>query len=456
MTITQSAASAPHHEALRSSAMPAEPRKGTPWLLAFLCFLIPALPSFIVLPGPLKSNGSPARMIAVLFFGLTILGFILIRRTATTRTVRPGVALILLYFLLQLLIFGVGITRLDGTIVESSKTRWMIMMTAYTGVALYAMTRVETERQCTIVLGCLTIGLTFACVVGLLQKTGIDLRYLFQPPGFVVNAEDLGLSDRLGSTRAMATSGHAIEFSVLAAVTVPMTLHFARCAASRPVRWLALLAFGLALLAVPAAVSRTGAVCLAAALCVYLWNFKVRELAVAVVCGAVWVVAYIATFPSTANALWETIVRSEQDESVHGRTADYATVSETFRAHPVFGLGLGATPPTEYGFLDNEWLQAIVQGGIVGATAIIVLAAGGIFGISAALRTAATRRERDRAYAMGSAFVAILASSFTFDLFSYQQATLIFFILFGLLWSKFKIPLPEAIGTSRSPHYGAE
>src|SRR5262249_50964415 len=41
----------------------------TPWLLAFLCILIPALPSFVVLAGPLKSNGSPARMIAVLLLG---------------------------------------------------------------------------------------------------------------------------------------------------------------------------------------------------------------------------------------------------------------------------------------------------------------------------------------------------------------------------------------------------
>jgi O-antigen ligase len=368
--------------------------------------------------------------------------------------VRPGIALILLYFLLQLAIFGVGLTRLGSSVVEASKTRWMIMMISYTAVALYAMTRVETERQFTIVLGCLAIGLTFMCVVGLLQKTtAIDLRYLFQPPGFVVNTESVGEAERFGSTRVPATSGHPIEFSVLAAVTVPLTIHFARYAASRQVRWLAMLACGFALLALPAAVSRTGVVGIGAALLVYMWRFKVWELALAVIGAAVWVAGYIALVPATANALWETITNSEHDDSVLGRTADYAVVSKTFHDHPVFGLGLGANPPTEYGYLDNEWLMAIVQGGSVGAAAMIMLTAGGIFGISAALRTATTPLERDRAYAIGAAFVAILTSSATFDLFSYQQASLIFFLLFGLLWANYKVLVPEA-RTARLESFG--
>ena len=61
------------------------PAERTPWLLGFLCLLIPVLPTYVVLPGPLKSNGSPARMIAVMFFGLVVLGFVMVRRTAHAR-----------------------------------------------------------------------------------------------------------------------------------------------------------------------------------------------------------------------------------------------------------------------------------------------------------------------------------------------------------------------------------
>jgi hypothetical protein len=431
-------------------------RERTPWLLAFLCLLIPILPSYSVPPGPLKGNGSPAKLLALALFGLAVLGFVLVRRTTTTRRLRPGVVLILVYLLMVLAVYAVGLSHVDSAIVESNKTRVMIVVIANVGVALYAMVRADTARQRTILLGCLAVGLTFNCVVGLFQSsTNIDLHLLLQPPGFVDNQTDQGrgipatLTERFGARRAFGTSGHAIEFSVLAAVTVPLTIHLARYAAQRPVRLLAALACGVALLAVPAGVSRAGVVALAAALLVYIWTFKLRQLGVAVLATAVALVAEFLAAPRAGQALWQTITNSAADSSVLERVADYAKVSVTFHDHPVFGLGLGASIPAEYGFLDNEWLQALVQGGVVGLVAMIVLGGGGIFGIAAALRGAGTRRERDQAYAIGAMFIGILASSYTFDLFSFQQASLLFFLLFGLLWSHFTISTTEA-GAARA------
>jgi O-antigen ligase len=443
------------NDPLAKSIDPAEPRERTPWLLGILCLLIPILPAFVVPAGPLKSNGSPAKLIAVLLFGLATLGFIFVRRTASTRTLRPGVFVILLYFLLQLMVYGVGLTHTDGAIVEANKTRAVIILVASVGVSLYVLSRVRTARQRNIALGCLAIGLTFACLVGFLQAVAnIDLRFLFQPPGFVQNidAENLQASQRLGATRVGGTSPHPIEFSVLAAITVPLTIYFARNAARTDVRLAAVLACGLALVSMPAAGSRTGVVALAVALFVYMWNFKVGQIALALAAGSAVIVSYIAVLPNTAEALWHAITGAREDTSILDRIADYAEVSRTFRAHPVFGLGLGGAPPDVYGLLDNEWLRAIVQGGTVGVTAMIVLSGGGIFGISAALRAAGNRTERDQAYMLGAIFVAILASSFTFDLFYYQQTTLIFFIVFGLLWCNFTVSLPEGQNDAKRYH----
>jgi polysaccharide biosynthesis protein PslJ len=458
MTIGQTTARlnhAVHNDPLVRSIDPAEPRERTPWLLGFLCLLIPILPAFVVPAGPLKSNGSPAKVIAVLFFGLAVLGFILIRRTASTRALRPGVVIILLYFLLQLAVYGVGLTHTDSTLVEANKTRAVIILVANVGVALYILSRIRTTRQRNIVLGCLAIGLTFACLVGLLQAlTNIDLRFFFQPPGFVKNidTENLQLEQRLNATRVIGTSQHPIEFSVLAAATVPLTIYFARNAAKRQARLAAVLACGLALVSMPAAGSRTGVVAFVAALLVYMWSFKLGQLAFGLVAGSALVVIYIAALPNMAQALWGAITGAREDPSIQGRLADYAQVSRTFRDNPVFGIGLGGAPPDEYGLLDNEWLRAIVQGGTLGLTAMIVLAGGGIFGLAAALRRANTRPQREQAYVLGSMFVAILASSFTFDLFFYQQSTLILFIVFGVLWSNFTVSLPSrnhATGSSR-------
>jgi hypothetical protein len=449
MTTGQPATTAsPENRALDRFPEP-QARKRTPWLLAFLCLLIPILPSYLVPPGPLKSNGSPAKLIAFILFGLAVLGFVLIRRTASTRTIRPGFVLILVYCLIVLMVYGVGLTHIDSAGIELTKTRAILQVVAAVGVALYAMRRVETTRERSIVLGCLAIGLTFNCVVGLLQSlTHIDLHLLFQPPGFVLNTapEYLSLNggiptltERFGAYRAFGTSGHAIEFSVLAAVAVPLTIHFARFAANRQARLLAAVAAVVALSAMPTGISRSGILALAAALLVYMCALSLRELGVAVVAGAVALLVGFVAAPHSARALWETITNSAEDPSVLHRVAGYIKVSQTFHEHPLFGLGLGGSPPAEYGFLDNEWMQALVQGGIVGVVGMIVLAGGGMFGLAAALRDAATPRERDQAYAMGAVFAGILASSYTFDLFSFQQATLVFFILFGLLWSNFTI-----------------
>jgi O-antigen ligase len=450
------------HKDFGASPIASEPlHERPPWLLALLCFLVGALPTVVVPPGPLRSNGSPVRIIAIIFFGLVILGFVLMRRTTSTRSVRPGIMVIVLYLVLILAIYGVGLIHwgaagvrdmLSDWVIESSKTRTMLQMLANIGVALYILRRVETARQRAILLGCLAIGLTFACAVGVLQQANIDLRYLLKPPGFVLNIEDVALSERAGAKRVVGTSQHAIEFSVLAAVTVPLTIHFARFAGNRNIRWLALLACGLALLAIPAAISRTGVLAIAAALGVYMWNVKLRALALSIVAGAAAIMGYMAAFPAVAHALQQTIVNSEQDESVLARRADLATVSETFRAHPIFGLGLGGSPPSEYGFLDNQWLQAIVQGGIVGLAAMIVLTGGCIFGFSAALRVATTPRERDEIFMLGAMFAAILVSSFTFDVFAYQQSALILFIVFGLLWCRVKVPLPDAETEKQRAH----
>jgi polysaccharide biosynthesis protein PslJ len=426
-----------------------QPGERKPWLLGFVCFLIPALPTYVVLPGPLKSNGSPARMIAVLLFGLVILGFVLVRRTAHAPRVSPGAMILLLYFLLLLSTYGVGLLHFDPSpewaAATASMTRTLITLVADVGVSLYILARVRTVRQRSFVLGCLAAGLTFACLVGLLQSvTSIDLRLLFQPPGFVLNTEDLALAERIGVNRAMGTSQHAIEFSVLATVTLLLTIYLARHAATRNVRFLSAAACMLAILAMPTAISRTGVISLVAALVILMFALNVREIAIGVTVLSLVVGGYFVAFPQILKALWNTIVGSEQDPSVLGRTVDYAVVSHTFHDHPVFGLGLGASTPTVYGYLDNQWLQAIVQGGIVGLVAMILLAGGGIFGIAAALRGAATPRERDEAYTLGAMFVAILVSSFTFDLFAFQQAAFIFFIIFGLLWSNFTVPLPRS------------
>jgi O-antigen ligase len=413
-------------------------------MLRLLCFLIPALPVYVVLPGALKGNGTPVRIITLVMFGLLILGFLTQRRSRGVRALNPGIVILLGYLTVWLVIAGVGLTAHDDFTTASNRTRSLLALVGHVAAGLYVLVSVRSARQRDVLLGWLAAGLTFACVVGLLQGvSSIDLRYLFQPPGFVLNTEDLALSERLGVTRVRSTSQHAIEFSVLAAVTIPLTVYFARHATLRRVRWLSAAACIIAALALPASVSRSGVISLLAALAIYVFAFKLRAIATAAVVITAAIGGYVATFPHVADALWRTFTGSSEDESVSGRLEDYAKVSETLGEHPIFGLGLGGTPPTEFGYLDNEWLQAVVQGGVVGLVALTAVMISAIFGMSASMRGVTSSRQREQTYVMAAGAVGIVASSFTFDLFSFEQAALVFFILFGLLWSGFDVVAPE-------------
>ena len=157
--------------------------------------------------------------------------------------------------------------------------------------------------------------------------------------------------------------------------------------------------------------------------------------------------------PNPLPALWESITGSAEDDSVLSRIQATAKVAQVFHDHPIFGVGIGAAPPIEFGFVDNQWLGMIVSGGLVGLLAMASLAIGGIFGFNSSLRHASTRVERDQAYAIGGAFLGILATSYTFDLFAFGQVTLIFFILFGLLWSSSRVELsiPKTVVAGDDP-----
>lgn len=423
-----------------------------PRLLAFFCTVMFLVPSYSVLPGPFKSNGSVTRILALTFLVISVLGFVLGRRGGKKgRIAWPGALILLAYFSVLLIIWGVGLTTLGTDAVELAKARALIPTMGYIGIALYAMTRVE-RRDYSLLLKCLAVGICVNCIIGILQVwLHWDLKLLFQIPGFVVNASTDGsdvvpsLIDRYGQQRAFGTSQHAIEYSVLAAVAVPLMLFFAKHNdGDRTRRSIALFGAFIALAAMVSGISRSGVVALLAALFVYVWTISLRQLIVGLLAGAVGLAIELIAFPDTVTALWLTISNSsttstEGEGSVVTRVQDYARVAETFAKHRLFGVGYGAAPVSEYGYLDNQWLQAVLQGGILGVTSMLILTLGGLFGFGLALRRVSNRIERDQVFVMGAMYTGILASSFTFDLFAFPQASLLFFLMFGMLWSGVRI-----------------
>jgi len=359
-------------------------------------------------------------------------------------TVNPGAFPLVVFALISVFTFG---HSKPLTEYASDRQLGSVLTTvAFAGLALYTMTRVKTPRQSRFVLGCLAIGLTFGCLVGVLQNVAnIDLHLLLQPPGFIDNTVDFGFgpnNERNGVPRSSGTASHPIEFSVLAAITVILNTYFIRHPGTSFRGWLAWMGVAIALLAVPAGVSRTGVIALTVGFVIFIWSFKVRTLLLMTAVVAVGILIEFAVAPKLLPALWETIIGSADDPSVLDRINDWAYVTRVFHEHPIFGIGAGVKKP---GFadptavLDNQWLGELVDGGLVGVAGFAILTAGAIFGFPAALRMAASPEERNRAFAIGSMLIAIVATSVSFDLLGFQVVSFVFFILYGLLWSSVKV-----------------
>jgi len=435
-------------------------RERTPWFLVFLAFLLPTLPAYLVPLG--KYWLSPLRLIPLLMLVLVIVGFLLKPRPrqSQTRTLKPGVLLILAFALLQSTSYVTSDLVSDPDLIRGTQLLSSELLAGWVGISLYTMSRVSTARQRNIVMGVLLVGLTYACLVaGLQNYAGIDLRLSLQPPGLEEMPALSGSGGpntptllRYGAQRSRGTVDYPIEMSTMAAMAVILAIHFARYGTTRARRQLAAAAIVIALVGLLAAGSRTGVVALCVALLFYAPAFKIRQFLKGVLGAGVALFLLARAFPTNFQILWKSITEGAagQEGSVNVRLAKAAVAPELFHRYPIFGIGAN-TFPRGIDVWDNQWVGSITQGGLVAASALALLIIGGIVGTTAAVRAAKTPPERDAARTVGAMFLGIASTSFTNDVFLSTQLTLMWFLVLGLLWSGVTMQIGDYGKRARRP-----
>lgn len=413
-----------------------------PWLIVLFCLVMTTVPGYLVLPlaGSRFSYGALA--ISYVFIILLILSFALDRRRSTDPALNQGAIVIFVYLIITLFIWSVGLVRLGTPFEEAAKPTSIIYPFAAASTALYCISRIHTTRQKSVVLGFLLLGATYSAVVGLLQHvTHTNLADVSREFGFEYYnqpaMQDAELKLRLGATRSPGTFEHAIPFTVFCAAMVPTSLHFARYASNRNYRVLAVLGSALLIFAVPTGISRSGLIALAVACIVYSAALKFRHVVAGAVVAVMAAVLFTIVVPNTAQAVFQTIVNSEEDASVLIRIANYSIVADIFEARPILGNGIvGSVSTAEFGNpIDNQWLLAIVEGGILGLSALIIVTLGLVFGVVHSVKQSSCASSKSLAYAVAAIPIAMLSVSVTFDLFARVQILLIFFMAYGLLWT---------------------
>jgi len=167
--------------------------------------------------------------------------------------------------------------------------------------------------------------------------------------------------------------------------------------------------------------------------CLVLAYFRRRELLRLAPLGVVLVLAIPALAPNALGSVIEQLQPKRLGVStVSDRVSDYDAIRPDVLSHLAFGRGFGSYDHSIYRVLDNDLLMRLVETGVVGVAAYLLML---LLGIGAAVPII-RRREPGRAppaLAIAAAAAAFLVLSALFDIMSFPHGPYILMIMLGLL-----------------------
>ncbi len=404
-------------------------------VLTLTVVLLLLVPQHYVLVGPLRSLGNPAGLVALAALAIWAASRVLDLIDAVE--LHPVRWVLLAYTVAALMSYAAGMMRDLTAAEQASMNRVIFQHLALLGVALLALDGLGSRERITTLLERVALLGGGAAFIGILEFafSGFNFREVMLLPGLTTNV-DLVSDTRSGFDRITAASSHPIEFSVVTAALVPLALHFALHAEAG--RWRFYLALVALLSAVPMGVSRSGILTLAVAVAFYAVALSHRGRFNALVIGLIGVGVFRAMVPGLLGTVRSLFRDVGTDPSIAGRTEDYAAIPGLMEGHWWLGRGTGTFLPDVYFFLDNQYLAALLQGGVVGLVMFIALLVVGL-GVARGIR----RRSRDPVLrslgqALAATIAALGASAFVFDSLSFRQSSLLLFLAIGCagaLWS---------------------
>jgi hypothetical protein len=271
-------------------------------------------------------------------------------------------------------------------------------------------------------------------------NTGFNaFNHLARVLPFLGDAHLPDTQERGGRLRTYASAQHAIELGAILVMILPLTVYLVQRTAHR--RWW--IATALMLLGALATVSRTTILMLLVVAAVFLWlrPVQTRRLWPAVL---PLLVATNLLLPGTLGSFKQSFFPAGgliAEQSVNpgwrgsGRLADLGPSLAEFSDTPLVGQGFGTRivngPQANAPILDDQWLVTLLETGAVGTLAWIWIL------VRAIRRTARAAREDDSArgwllVSLTGTMLAFAVGMFTFDAFSFEQATFMFFIQLAL------------------------
>lgn len=411
-------------------------------LLGLLLLVILFIPiRRYVLPGNLPFQLEPYRILIALLVALWIASMLIDRRVKLRRTGLEGPLLLFAAAVFTSIVLN--LPHIKSSAVNSNVLKSLTFLLSFILLTYLIASVVRPGRDVDLLLEILVVGGAVLSVLAVIEsRTHFNV---FDHLGSVFpflkwNQGAAPAVQSFGKFRAIGPAEHPIALSAALALLVPFAGYLAY-ARRRRVWWLMA---GLLVIGCLATVSRTGVVMLAAE-AITLAALRPAQM------KKVWpallplLAAVHFVLPGTLGTLKEAffpqggLIQQQQGYMGTGRFGP-ARLDPTFaqiHAEPVFGVGFGtritgATNPESNAMtLDDQWLDTVLETGLVGVAAWIWL-------LVRLVRRLAAHARRDRTNrgwllaALASAVVAFGVSMLTYDTFSFVQVTLFFYILIAL------------------------
>ncbi|WP_221654687.1 O-antigen ligase family protein [Actinotalea ferrariae] len=397
---------------------------------AFAVYLV--LPGELALVGPLRSNGSPLRLLGLLALFLVLAGFL---RADTRLRARPVAWVAVAYLGFAIVAWTTANTRLLSADQSAQMDRSVLIVLSGVGITLLGAVVVRDLRDAHRLVGWLAAGAVLCAVVGGLQFAGVIDKWadIVELPFMTTVVSPMGVVDRLGLNRVPGTTSSPLEYSVVLAVLLPLLVHLVLHAGSVGARRAAGAAAAVVMLALPLGFSRSGLLTLAVTVLVLLvFLLPVHRLTVLLTLAFAAAGAVVAA-PQIIGVFRELITGAQDDLSIRGRLVDYPEAFERFEQAPWWGNGPSDAPLME-NILDNQWLVTLVRDGLVGVLGLAILILGGAaLAAWSAGRAAPGSPARTFNGALCAGLLGTAVAAGTFDLLAFQQATFAVFLLLALV-----------------------
>lgn len=418
------------------------------WFSAIYAVLLLCIPTRLVV-GPFGAPGTPANLFAIagLLWWICAIagGLVQVRGLTPMRVATVGfvVAVLASYTAGQFrgwsqpadihqrsdrLWQAADVAQVTQT-VSSAADRGLLALAGWVGIMLVTAEGIRSWRELEKLISWIVGAGTVVASMGIVQYfTGLNVASYLQIPGLQGLIEFGGALSRSDLHRIVSTSAHPIELGVVMASLVPLALHRS-LHSTRLVAWAPTIVIGTAALM---SVSRSAIVVLGVAVVVLFIGWPMRRRLLALIIIPVAAVAGRAVLPGLLGSIISLFRGLAHDPSITGRTDDYPLVFRLVEARPFFGQGLFTFIPMVYRTIDNQSLVVLLELGVVGAVAFVVLFLTGQAMAWSPWRLGGDRQQRHLGLAVSASLAGVVVSYFTFDALSFRQVAGLTFLYLGL------------------------